>query len=159
MLWSKHVYCVAIAFKMTEQVEQQICIKFCVKLEHSSMEAIWMIQKAAAMGTWWLAASSQQHAAYVSHLVQSFWQTSNHPGDSAPLQTRFGTLQLLSLSKTKITLEREDISDGWWDSGKYDGAADGSRTYVRSQGAYFEGNWGIIVLCMYNVSCILYFLQ
>ena len=48
----EHVYCVAIAFKMTEQVEQRICIKFCVKLEHPSMETIWMIQKAVAMGNW-----------------------------------------------------------------------------------------------------------
>ena len=40
------VYCVAVAFKMTEQVEQQIWFKFCVKLEHSSVETIWMIQKA-----------------------------------------------------------------------------------------------------------------
>ena len=31
---------------MTEWVEQQICIKFCVKLEHSSTETIQMIQKA-----------------------------------------------------------------------------------------------------------------
>ena len=37
--------CVA-TFKMTEQVEQQICIKFCVKLEHSSMKTIEMTQKA-----------------------------------------------------------------------------------------------------------------
>ena len=43
---SEHVYCVAITLKMTEQVEQQICIKFYVKLEHSSTETIWMIQKA-----------------------------------------------------------------------------------------------------------------
>ena len=50
MLLSEHVYCVAITFKMTEQVEQQICIKFCVKLEHSSAETIWMIQKATALG-------------------------------------------------------------------------------------------------------------
>ena len=27
-------------------VEQQICIRFCVKLEHPSMETIWLIQKA-----------------------------------------------------------------------------------------------------------------
>ena len=40
----------AIAFKMTEQGKQQICLKFCVKLDHSSMETIWIIQKAAAMG-------------------------------------------------------------------------------------------------------------
>ena len=32
------VYCVAIAFKMTERVEQLICIKFYDKLEHSSVE-------------------------------------------------------------------------------------------------------------------------
>ena len=47
---SEHEYCVAVAFKMTERVEQQICLKFCIKLEHSSMETIWMIQKVAAMG-------------------------------------------------------------------------------------------------------------
>ena len=33
-------------FKMTEQVGQQISIKFCVKLEHSFVETIQMIQKA-----------------------------------------------------------------------------------------------------------------
>ena len=43
---SEHVYCVAVTFKMTEQIEQQICIKFCVKLEHFSEENIQMIQKA-----------------------------------------------------------------------------------------------------------------
>ena len=47
-----HVYCVAVTFKMTEQVEQQICIRFCVKLEHFSVETIWTIQKAAAMDNW-----------------------------------------------------------------------------------------------------------
>ena len=43
---SEHVHCVAISFKMTERIEQRICIKFCVKLEHPSMETIQMIQKA-----------------------------------------------------------------------------------------------------------------
>ena len=37
---SENVYCVAVTFKMTEQVEQQMCIKFCIKLEHSSAETI-----------------------------------------------------------------------------------------------------------------------
>ena len=45
---SEHVYCVAITFKMIESVEQQICFKFCIKLEHFSMESIWMIHKAFA---------------------------------------------------------------------------------------------------------------
>ena len=48
---SEHVYCVAITFKMTERVEQQICIKFYVKLEHCSTETI-QIQKAIALGNW-----------------------------------------------------------------------------------------------------------
>ena len=52
MTLSEYVYCVAVTFKMTEQVEQQICIKFCAKLEHSSKETIQMIQKAMATGNW-----------------------------------------------------------------------------------------------------------
>ena len=52
MLLSEHVYWVAIIFKITEQVEQQICVKFCAKLEQSSVVTIRMIQKAAAMGNW-----------------------------------------------------------------------------------------------------------
>ena len=46
MLLSEHVYCVVVVFKMTERVEQQICIEFCIKLECSSMETIQMTQKA-----------------------------------------------------------------------------------------------------------------
>ena len=43
---SEHEYCVAITFNMTERGEQRICIKFCIKLEHSFMDTIQMIQKA-----------------------------------------------------------------------------------------------------------------
>ena len=42
---SEHVYFVAITFKMTEQVEQKLCIKFYVRFEHSSVETIQIIQK------------------------------------------------------------------------------------------------------------------
>ena len=52
MLLNEHLYCVAITFKMTERADQQICIKFCIKLDRSSVETIQMIQKAAAMGNW-----------------------------------------------------------------------------------------------------------
>ena len=142
---SEHVYCVAVTFKMTEWVEQWICIEFFIKLEHSSTETIGMIQKAAAMGNWWLAASSRQHA---RSCIRFFSETSSHPADWAPLQPRFGALRLPAFPKTKITFEREEISDHWYDSGKYDGAPDGDcENCVRSQGAYFEGDWGIIVLC------------
>ena len=37
---SERVYCVAVTFKTNEQVQQWIGIKFCTKLEHSSMETI-----------------------------------------------------------------------------------------------------------------------
>ena len=94
---SEHVSCVAIPFKMTEWVEQRICIKFCVKLENSSVETIWMIQKATAVGNWWFG---------------SFIRTM-HP-----------LMHHVSL---------------------------------RSQGAYFEGDWGVIVLCtMFLVSYIFF---
>ena len=62
----------SVTFKMTEQVDQWIHIQFCIKLEHSSMETIWMIQKDAAMGNWWLAASSWQRTTQASHHVQRF---------------------------------------------------------------------------------------
>ena len=119
------------------------------------METIRMIQKAEALGNWWLAASSWQHAcSCITSHAKCFSKTSNHPGDSAPLQPRFGALWLLAFPQTKITFEREEISDHWWDSGKYDRAGDGDwENCVRSQGAYFEWDWGIIVLCtMFLVS-------
>ena len=124
---------------MTKQVEQWICIKFCVTIEHSSAETTQMIQKTVAMGNWWLAASSWQwaHSCIMSHAEFS-GETSNHPGNSVPLQPKFGTLWLLTIPKTKIT-----FSD--W------------KNCVRSQDAYFEGGWGVIVLCtMFLVPCILF---
>ena len=91
-----------------------------------------------------------------SSCAEFFGKTSNHPGDSAPLQPRFGTLWLLAFPKTKITFERDEISNHWWDSGKYNRTADGDwENCVRSQGAYIEGDWGITVLCtMFLLSCI-----
>ena len=144
---------------MTEWVEQHICIHFCVMLEYSSAQTIWMIQRAPAMGNWWLAASSRQRTcSCITSGAEFFGKTSHHPGDSVPLHPRFGALWLLAFPKTKITFEREEISDWRWDSGKHDGAADGNwENCVRSQGAYFEGDWGTIVLCiMFLVSSIFF---
>ena len=102
MLLSDHVYCVAIAFKMTECVEQWICIKFCVKLGPSSTETIHMIQKAAAVDT----RRPWQHArSGITFPVEFFGETSNHPGDSALLQPRFGALRLLAFTKLKSPLK------------------------------------------------------
>ena len=158
MLLNDRVYCVAVILKMTEWVEQWICIKCCIKLEHSSMETI-LIQKAIAIGNWWLAALSWLCAhSRITSCAEFFGKTSNHPVDSSLLQPRFGALQLLAFPKTKITFEREEISDCWWDSGKYDRVVDGNwEDCVRSQGRYFEGGWGVIVPCtMFLISCIFF---
>ena len=94
--------------------------------------------------------------AHASHLLQFFGETSNHPGDSDPLQARFGALWLLAFPKTKITFEREEISDHRSDSRKYDGTADGDwKNCVRSQGAYTLR--GTEVSLSY-VQCFLYLL-
>ena len=126
---------------------------------HSSAETIQMIQKPKALGNWWLTASLQQctHSCIMSW-AEIFGKTSNRSGDSAPLQPRYGALWLLAFLRTKIMFEREEISDHWWDSGKYGGAADGDwENCVRSQGAYFEGAWGVDVLCtMFLVSLIFF---
>ena len=78
---SEHVYCVAVTFKITEQVKQWICIRFCVKLEHSSAETIQMIQTATAMGSWWLAASSRLlQGVLVKYPITQVTQPSYSPG-------------------------------------------------------------------------------
>ena len=72
-----------------------------------------------------------------------------------PSYTQIWCSRLLGFSKTKITSEREEISDCQWDSGKYSRAADSDwENYVRS---HFEEDWGIIVLCtMFHVSYIFF---
>ena len=144
-----------VAFKMTEWVELWSCITFCVKLKHSSMETIRMTQKAAAMGNWWLAASSQQHACshITSHAV--FCETPNHSHDSAPLQPRFGALRLLAFPKLKSPLKGKRF-----------------QTLMRFRKIRWGNWWQLIKLCevlryllwremrhhcpMYNVSCIFF---
>ena len=108
-----------------------------------------MIQKDTAMGKWWLAASLWQCAhSCITSCAEVFAKTANHPGDSAPLQLRFGALWLLAFPETNITFEREEVPANRWNSRKYDGAADDDwENYVRSQGAYSEGDWDVIVLC------------
>ena len=124
-----------------------------LSLNISSVKAIWMIQKAAAKGNWWLAASSQ-HICWCIMSMQSFLakhqitqvtQTLYSP-DLVPCN-------FWLFPKTNITFEREQISDHQWNSGKYNSAADGDwENCVRSQSAYFEGDCGVIVLCTVLIS-------
>ena len=82
---SESVCCVAVTFKMTAWVQQWICIKFCIKLEHSPMETIQMIQKATAVGNWGLAASSWQcTCSCITFHAEIFGTTSNHQVTQPP---------------------------------------------------------------------------
>jgi hypothetical protein len=50
--------------------------------------------------------------AHSTALVQTFLgKTPHHPGLSAPLQPRFGSLRLLAFPKDKIAVEMEEICD------------------------------------------------
>ena len=80
---TEHVYCVAVAFKISERVEQRICIKFCIKLEHSSVQTIQMIQKAAAMATGDWQLHHDNMPTHASRLVQSIFEKQIwHPATS-----------------------------------------------------------------------------
>ena len=139
---------------MTEWVEQRIYIKFCIKLEHSSTETNQMIQKATAIQ---LVIGRFITTMHHSRIISCAEFLAKHQTTQVA-QPRFCTLWLLAFPKTKITFEREEISDHRWDSGKYNGVADGDwENCVKSQHAYFEGDWGVIVLC--TIFCIWYFFQ
>ena len=107
----------------------------------------WMIQKAAVMGNWWLAASLWNVPAYTSHLVQSFLV--NHQITQVtqlPYSLDLVPCDLWFFPKLKSPLKGKRVqTTNERDSGKYNRAADGDwENCMRSQGAYFEGNWGVI---------------
>ena len=155
MLMSEHVYCVAVAFKMIERVEQRICIKLCIKLEHSSVETTGIIPKAIAMGSWWLAASSQQHAhSCITSCAELFGETSLSPA----------TAQIWHPATSGFSQNQNDL----WKGRDF-------RPLMRFRKIWWGSWWRLGELCkaprcllwrglrhhfpMYNVSCILYLLQ
>ena len=142
-----------------EQVEQWICIKSCVSLNIPLQKLSRWFRRPQlwAPGDWQLPHNNALTCA--SHHIQSFLPKHQITQVTQPLlQLRFCTLQLRAFPQIKITCKREALSDHWCDSGKYDRAADGDWEHcVRSQGAYFEGDWSVIVLCtMFLVSCIFF---
>ena len=72
MLLSDHVYWVAVSLKITEQAEQQICIEFCIKLEHPSGKLFTRFRKwqLRATGDWQL--YHDNAPTHASCLMQSF---------------------------------------------------------------------------------------
>ena len=73
------VYCVIVAFTMTELADQRICINV---------------------------------PAHCTAIVRAFFgKASHHPGLSAPLQPRFGSLRLLVFPKAKFAVDIVDICE------------------------------------------------
>ena len=65
-----------------------------------------MIQKAAAVGNWWLAASSWQHAhSCITSHAELFGKTSNHPGDLDPYSPDLAPCDFWLFSKLKSPLK------------------------------------------------------
>ena len=86
----------------------KIYIKFSVKPEHSSMETIQMIQEAATMDNWWLAASSRQCAhSCITARADFLGETSNHPGHSAPYSPDLVPCNFWLFPKLKSPLKRK----------------------------------------------------
>ena len=126
---------------------------------NSSMETIWMIQKATATGNWWLAASSDNVPAYASCLMQKF--LAKH--------------QITQVTQLCYSLDL--VPWDFWLFPKLESPLKGKRfqTLMRFRKIQ-RGSWGWLgELCevprgllwrrlkghcpMYNDSCILYLLQ
>ena len=131
-----------------------------------------MTKTAAAMGNWWLAALSWQRAhSCITSCVQCFSKTSNHPGDSTPYSPDLTPCDFWFFRKLKSPLKGkrfQTINEIWENTREqlmvipakdiaecFEQWKGPWENYVRSQVAYFEGDWVIIVLCtMFLVSCI-----
>ena len=89
---SEHLYCVAITFKMNEGVEQRICIKFLLSL-NTLPRNYSDDSEGCSYGQLVIGSFIMTMRPLMRHvLCRVFSKTSNHPGNSAPLQPRFGAL-------------------------------------------------------------------
>ena len=149
----EQVYCVAVAFKMTEQVKQWLWIKFYIKLEYSSMETIWMIQNAMAMVIGSFIPTTHPFMDHISSKI--YWLNVKSPRwlrtPAAhiwhPVTSGFSpNLNLWKRRDFRLLMRFRKIwLGGWWQLGEL------------CKISYFEGVWGLIVLCtMFLVSCIFF---
>ena len=93
---------------MTEWVEQWFCIKNCIKLKHSTVEIIQMIQKATAMDYWWLAASSWLcTCSCITSGAQFLAKQQIDTGDSAPYSPDLAPCDFWLFPKLKSPLKRK----------------------------------------------------
>ena len=112
-------------------------------------ETIRMIQKAAAMGNWWLAASSRQCtlSCIMSH-AEFFCKTSNYPVDSAPLQPSLLPCNFCFFPKLKSPLKGKRVQI----------VNEIQENTTGQLMAFGRIVWGSKVLTSYVVPCILYLL-
>ena len=161
---------VAVTFKMTERVEQWICIKVSIKLEHSSVETIQMIQRPAAMGycDWQL--HHDNAPTHTSHLVQRFLVKHQITQVTQPLYSPelvpFDFSLFPKLNSPLKGKTFQTVNENW---GKYYGVADGDSnkgfcrvfwTVEETLGELCEVSRYLLLnrlryhCPMYNVSCI-----
>ena len=115
-------------------------------------------QKRPQLWATWLAASSQQCApSCIKSHPEFFGETSKHQGDSAPYSPDLVPCDLWLFPKLKWPLKGkrfqtiDEIQENTMGQLMVIG-----RT-VRSQCSYFEGDWGVIILCtMFLVSCMFF---
>ena len=103
MRLSEHVYCVAITFKMTERVEQDICIRFCINIEHSSAKTIWMIKKGHGYGQLVIGNFMTTICPLVHHvLCRVFWWNITSPRWLSPYSPDFVPCNFWLFPKLKL---------------------------------------------------------
>ena len=114
--------------------------QICIKLEHSSKETIWMIQKDAAMGNWWLAASSQQCTCSCIMSHKEFF-----PGDSVTYSPEPCDVWLFPKLKSPLKGKRFQTID------------EIQENMMGQLMVIWRSVWGIIVLhTVFLVSCIFF---
>ena len=135
-----------------------IYIKFCIKLEHSFMEIIWMIQKTKAMGNWWLGSFIMTSCLLMHHIscssVVKHHITRWLSPSTAPLVPfnfwLFPKLKSPLKGKRFQTLNeiQENITGQLMAIG---------RTLWHPKVPTLKRDWDVIVLCtMFLVSCIFF---
>ena len=142
---------------MIEQVEQHICIKFCIKPGHSSVETIGWFRRLQlwAAGDWQL--HHYKHL-LIHHVTQSFlakYQITQVA--QPPYSPDLVPCDFWLFPKLKSPLEGKRFQTVSEIQENTTGQLMATERIVWSQCAYFEEDWGVIVLCtMFLVSYIFF---
>ena len=95
---SEHVYCVASHSKWLSEKSDESASNFVLSLNIPPWKLFRWFRRPQLWDRW-LAASSQCAHSCITSPADFLGKTSNHPGDSAPLQPTFGILWLLAFPK------------------------------------------------------------